>query len=95
MIYIKPQQLNSWSIALSHAKWRTSCCVVGNLKSCMILGHYELKHKQLPAEHAQLTLTLSFYSSSFRFSRIEIKGSAEYRHFMFISRLLNPNEVMK
>jgi uncharacterized protein (UPF0297 family) len=49
----------------------------------MILGHCELKHQQLAAEHAHQTLTLSFYSSSFRNSRIQIKGSAEYRDFIF------------
>jgi hypothetical protein len=49
----------------------------------MILGHCELKHQQLPADHAHLTLTVSFYSSYFRISRIQIKGSTEYRHFIF------------
>ena len=61
----------------------TLCCIVGDLKSCMILGHCELKHQQLAAEHAHLTLTLPFYSSSFRISRIKIKGSADYRYFIF------------
>jgi hypothetical protein len=50
----------------------------------MILGHCELKHHQLPAQHAHLTLTLSF-TSSFRISRIQIKGGTEYRHFIFHS----------
>ena len=61
----------------------TSCSIVGDLKCCMSLGQCKLKHQPLPAEHVHLSPTLSFYSSSFIISRIQIKGSIEYRHFIF------------
>jgi hypothetical protein len=62
----------------------------------MILGHCQLQHQQLLAEHADLILTWPFYSTSAQFPEFRLKVVLNIG--ISIStlqeiRLLNPHQV--